>query len=75
MAGPTNGRDWVALVLAGGIAAVLATVTFAVVYGAIQCGAGLSENVSQVLTTGLAASAGVLGGYLSSRGRERGDGG
>ena len=63
----SRGRDWVATILAIGFATSLNTVTLAMLYDAIQGDTGLSENATQVLTTGFAGFAGLLGGYLGAR--------
>lgn len=63
-----RGRDWVAIILAIGIATAINLITFAVLYDAIfSHESGLSENATQVLTTAFAGMVGVLGGYVGVR--------
>lgn len=60
-----KGREWVAIILAIGIATAVNCVTFAVLYDAIKsAGPGLSENATQVLTTAFGGIVGVLGAYI-----------
>lgn len=74
MALPTRGRDWVAVILAIGIATAINVITVAVLYDAIaSAGPGLSENATQVLTTAFAGMVGVLGGYVGVKAGESHD--
>lgn len=68
-----GGRDWVAIVLAIGVATALNCITFAVLYDAvISQESGLSENATQVITGAFGGILGVLGSYLGFRaGTER----
>lgn len=65
----TRGRDWVAVILAVGLATAINCLTFAVLYGAIfrTDSAGLSENATQILTTAFGGIIGVLGSYIGFR--------
>ena len=67
-----KGRDWVAIILAIGLAVAINTIVLAVLYDAIASeGPGLSENATQVMTTAFGGIIGVLGAYLGFRaGRE-----
>src|SRR5262245_31304887 len=63
-----TGRQWVAIILAVGIATAINLITFAVLYDAIfSAGPGLSENATQILTTAFGGIIGVLGAYLGFR--------
>ena len=67
----STGRDWVAIILAVGIATAINVITVAVLYDAIfSHESGLSENATQVLTTAFAGMVGVLGGYVGVRAGE-----
>ena len=58
-------RDWVAILLAIGIATSVNVITFAVLYDAIRSkGPGLSDNAVQVLTLAFGGIIGVLGSYV-----------
>lgn len=58
-------RDWVAVILAAGLAIAVNTITVAVLWDAIaSAGPGLSENATQVLVTAFGGIIGVLGAYL-----------
>jgi hypothetical protein len=70
-----SGRDWVAILLAVGIAAALNLITFGVVYDAITSeGPGLSSNATQVLVMGFGGIIGVLGSYVGFKAGQRYDG-
>ena len=60
-------RDWVAIILAIGLACAINIITIAVLYEAIQQNAPLSENATQVLTTAFSGIVGVLGAYIGFR--------
>lgn len=59
-------RDWVAVVLAIGIATAVNAITFGVLWDAIvnPGDAGLSENATQILTAAFGGITGILGGYI-----------
>ncbi len=65
MKGPERGKDWVAVILAVGIAVALNCIAIGVLYDAIfsQVG-GLSENATQILTGAFGGILGVLGSYV-----------
>lgn len=70
-------REWVAVILAIGLASAVNFVTLASLYLAISgksnVPGGLSENATQVLTTAFGGIIGVLGSYMGFRaGREQG---
>ena len=59
------GRDWVALLLAVGIATAINLITFAVLWDALfNEQPGLSDNAVTVLTTAFSGAIGVLGSYI-----------
>lgn len=61
-------RDWVAVILAIGIATAINLITLAVLYDAIFSeGPGLSDNAVQVLSLAFGGILGVLGGYIGGR--------
>jgi hypothetical protein len=61
-------RDWVAVLLAVGIATAVNVITAAVLYDAIfSQGPGLSDNATQLLTTAFGGIIGVLGSYVGFR--------
>jgi hypothetical protein len=64
--------DWIALVLALGVATAVNVVTIGVIIDAIRSeGPGLSDNATQVLTTAFSGIFGVLGAYVGFRARRR----
>lgn len=63
-------REWVALVLAVGLATGINVITLASVVQALKSGQGLSENATQVLTTAFGGIVGVLGGFLGFKAGE-----
>lgn len=69
-------RDWVALVLAIGLAVAINMITAAMFVAALHATepTGMSENATQVLTTAFGGIVGVLGSYVGYRigARERG---
>lgn len=72
-------REWVAVILAVGLAIAVNAITLASVYLAVvdksNVPGGLSENATQVLTTAFGGIIGVLGSYMGFRaGQERGKG-
>lgn len=68
----THGKDWVALILAIGLATSVNCITFAVLYDAVRSdGPGLSENATQILVSVFGGIIGILGGYLGYRAGER----
>jgi hypothetical protein len=70
--GPPPARDWVAVVLAVGIATAVNIIVIAVFYDAVVSQeSGLSENSTQVITTAFGGIIGVLGGYLGGRAVEQ----
>jgi hypothetical protein len=65
---PSRTVDWVAVILAAGLALAFNTVTFAVLYDAIRSqGPGLSDNATQVLTGLGGGMIGVLGAIVGSK--------
>ena len=63
-----GGKDWVARILAIGLATAINAITFAVLYDAIfSSESGLSENATQILTTAFGGIIGVLGSYIGYR--------
>ena len=61
-------RDWVAVILAVGIALALNMLMFAVMWDALRSDTpGLSENATQVITALGSGVIGVLGGYIGGR--------
>lgn len=67
-----NGREWVAIVLAVGLAVSLVIMVSAVFYDALRSDTpGLSENATQILTGWGGGVVGVLGGYIGGRAVER----
>ena len=63
-----RGRNWVAIILAIGLATAVNCFAFAVLYDAIfSSGPGLSENATQVLTTAFGGIIGVLGAYTGAK--------
>jgi hypothetical protein len=72
---PHTGRDWVALILAIGIATGLNCITFAVLYDAVFSNeSGLSENATQILTGAFGGILGVLGSYVGYQAASRHNG-
>lgn len=73
LVGPLNrnedrGKDWVAIILAIGIATALNAITFGVLYDAIfSSDSGISENATQILIASFGGIIGVLGGYIGYR--------
>lgn len=64
----SHGKDWVALVLALGLASAINVITFALLYDAIFSeGPGLSENATQILTAAFGGMTGILGSYIGYR--------
>ncbi len=64
--GPT--RDWIALILAVGMATALNLVTLAILYDAIRHeDAGISENATQILTGWGGGIIGILGAVFGYR--------
>jgi hypothetical protein len=60
-----QGRQWVGIILAIGLALAVLCVTVGVLYDAIvSAGPGLSDNATQVLTTAFGGIIGVLGSYI-----------
>lgn len=67
-----KGKDWVAVILALGIATGLNCITFAVLYDAIFSDqSGLSENATQILTGAFGGILGVLGSYVGYQAANR----
>lgn len=62
-------REWVAIILAVGIATAVNAVTFAMLWEAIfrTESAGLSDNGTQILVTAFGGIIGVLGSYIGFR--------
>jgi hypothetical protein len=61
-------RDWVAIILAIGVATALNAIVAAVLIDALRSdGPGLSENATQVLTAAFGGIIGVLGAYIGYR--------
>jgi Co/Zn/Cd efflux system component len=65
-----RGREWVALVLAFGLAAGIVIICLAVAINAVQHSEPLSDNATQVLTAAFAGIVGALGGYLGYKAGE-----
>ncbi|HEY6416855.1 MAG TPA: hypothetical protein VIX41_11470 [Acidimicrobiales bacterium] len=65
------GRDWVAVVLAIGLAVAINLLTAAIMYDAVRNEAEISENATQVLVAAFGGIVGVLGGYIGGRTVER----
>lgn len=66
------GRDWVAVILAIGIATALNLLMFAVLWDALRSDTpGISENATQVIIAAFGGIVGVLGGYVGGRAVER----
>jgi len=64
-------RDWVAIILAVGLATALNVIVAAVLYDAIFSeGPGLSENATQILTGWGGGIIGIVGSYLGFRAGE-----
>ncbi len=63
-----RGREWVAIILAVGFTSAINVLTIAVLYDALinDSRAGLSENATQILTTGFGAMGGLLGAFLGA---------
>lgn len=60
--------DWVALILAIGLATALNLITFAVLYDAVRSDTpGLSENATQILTGWGGGVIGILGAVFGYR--------
>lgn len=57
-------KDLVAIILALGVATAINLVTLAIMWDAVQIGAEISENGTQILTGVLGGAVGVLGSYL-----------
>jgi membrane associated rhomboid family serine protease len=72
---PMGSRDFVAIILAIGLAASIVLFTAAALWDGVNSDAGLSENATQVLTGVFGGVVGVLGSYLGYRSgrRERDD--
>jgi hypothetical protein len=64
-------KDWVALILAVGIATALNVIVLAVLWTAVtgesDVDGGLSENATQILTGAFGGIVGVLGAFLGYR--------
>jgi len=72
--GNARGRNWVAIILAIGLATAINAFAVAVLYDAVfSSGPGLSENATQVLTTAFGGIIGVLGAYVGGRTSQRPD--
>jgi hypothetical protein len=65
-------RDWVAIILAIGLATAINMITFAAMWDALfHSEPGLSENSTNLLTAVLGGLIGVLGSFLGYRVGER----
>jgi hypothetical protein len=63
-----EGREWVAIILAVGIALALNLLMFGVLWDAIYSSeSGLSENATQVIIAAFGGIIGVLGSYVGFR--------
>lgn len=63
-----QGKDWVAIILALGLATAINCITFAVLWDALRSDTpGLSENATQILTTAFGGILGVVGSYIGYR--------
>ena len=72
MIGPNSGRDWVAIILAIGIATAINLLMFAVLWDALFSNeAGLSENATQVIIAAFGGIIGVLGSFIGFKAAER----
>lgn len=60
----TRPKDWVALVLAVGVAVAINVVCFGIMWDAVKLDAEISENGTQILTGVLGGIIGILGAYL-----------
>jgi hypothetical protein len=73
--GEVRGRDWVAILLAVGIATALNVIVVAVLWTAVTSSSdvdgGLSENATQIITGAFGGILGVLGAYLGFRAGEQ----
>lgn len=70
-----KGKDWVAIILALGIAIALNSITLGVLYDAIASQvSGLSENATQILTGAFGGILGVLGSYIGYQAASRNNG-
>lgn len=68
MADTSTTKDWVAVILAVGVATALNIIVVAVLLDALLSnGPGLSENATQILTGAFGGMLGVLGAYLGYR--------
>lgn len=66
-----RGRDWVAIILAIGLATALNCITAAILYDAIFSNQpGISENAIQILIGWGGGIVGVLGSYIGFRASE-----
>lgn len=66
------GRDWVAVILAVGLATAVNLLLFGVTYDALRSDTpGISENATQVIIAAFTGITGVLGGYIGGRAAER----
>lgn len=63
-----HGKDWVAIILAVGLALAINMICFAVLWDALRSDTpGLSENATQILTTAFGGILGVVGSYIGYR--------
>jgi predicted small secreted protein len=61
-------KEWVAIILAIGLATAINVITLAVLIDALYSDdVGLSENATQILTTAFGGIIGVLGSYIGYR--------
>jgi hypothetical protein len=67
---PQPVRDWVAIILAIGLATAINLITAAALWDAIENDEGLSENATQILTTAFGGIVGVLGGFIGFKAGE-----
>ena len=68
---PDAGRDWVALILAIGLATAVNVITLALLWDAVHHEEQISENGTQILVAAFGGMVGVLGGYVGGRSAER----
>lgn len=64
MVQPAQPKDVIALILAVGVATAINIVVLAVMWDAIQVGAEISENGTQIISGVLGGVIGILGSYL-----------
>jgi predicted PurR-regulated permease PerM len=67
-----SGKEWVAIILAIGLATAINLLMFAVLWDALFSNeAGLSENATQIIIAAFGGIIGVLGSFVGYRAAER----